>query len=550
MSLRKSFFTINYEVQTKWKQTTILLIRQLPYTFITMPKQQIDPLFQLIKSISKSEKRNFKLFANRISSDKETKFLQLFDVLDRLDEYNEIVILKKAKGIKQSQLPNLKAHLYKQLLTSLRLTQVNHDITINIREQIDHAKVLYNKGLYQQSLRLLEKTKGLARKSKKNILVFEIIEFEKLIESQYVTKSIENRAEEITSEANEISNTMSGVVFFSNMSIRLYGLYLKVGYVRNEKDLVMVKEFFNANLHQYDIQKLSFFEKLYLYQSYVWYYLIIQDFLMCYKYAQKWVDLFQTNPEMIPVQTDLYLKGLNNVLVALFYTNHVTTFNKNLRLLKKLEKEDHFKHNSNLTILLKMFSYMHKINKHYMEGTFTKGIELIPEIENFLEECKYGMDNHRALVFYYKIACLYFGNAQYKEAIKYLNKISDVRDTSLRGDIHCFGRILNLISHYELENTELLEYQIRSTYRFLAKMEDLQEVQKYILRFLRKLSMISPDQLKEEFKKSRADLQKMANDPFEKRAFLYLDLISWLDSKIENRPVQDVIMEKSNKRKK
>jgi predicted DNA-binding transcriptional regulator YafY len=124
-----------------------------------------------------------------------------------------------------------------------------------------------------------------------------------------------------------------------------------------------------------------------------------------------------------------------------------------------------------------------------------------------------------------------------------------VRDTTLRGDIHCFGRILNLISHYELENTELLEYQIRSTYRFLAKMEDLQEVQKYILRFLRKLSSISPDQLKDELKKSRIDLQKWVNDPFEKRAFLYLDIISWLDSKIENRPVQEVIMEKIEKNK-
>jgi len=85
---------------------------------------------------------------------------------------------------------------------------------------------------------------------------------------------------------------MDGVVYFSNMSIRLYGLYLKVGYVRNEKDLLMVQEFFNTNLRSHDIQSLSFFEKLYLYQSYVWYYLIVQDFILCYKYAQKWVDLF------------------------------------------------------------------------------------------------------------------------------------------------------------------------------------------------------------------------------------------------------------------
>jgi hypothetical protein len=78
-------------------------------------------------------------------------------------------------------------------------------------------------------------------------------------------------------------------------------------------------------------------------------------------------------------------------------------------------------------------------------------------------------------------------------------------------------------------------------------MDDLQEVQKYILKFLRKLSTISPDQLKTEFKKSRKELEQWVNDPYEKRSFLYLDLISWLDSKIENRPVQEVIMEKTRK---
>jgi tetratricopeptide (TPR) repeat protein len=466
-----------------------------------------------------------------------------------MEEYNEELILKKAKDIKQTQLPNLKAHLYKQLLTSLRLTQINHDLNISIREQIDYAKVLYNKGLYQQSLKILEKTKLQAQKHQRNILHFEIVEFEKLIESQYITGSIESKAEEITREAANISQIMHDTVFFSNMSIRLYGLYLKVGYARNEKDLFMVKEFFNSNLIPHNIEQMGFYEKLYLYQSYVWYYLIIQDFLMCYKYAQKWVDLFQMNPEMIHVQMDLYLKGLNNVLVALFYTNHYSKFKKNLRLLRRLEKEEQFKFNSNLNILLQMFSFMHRINKHFMEGTFEKGLKLVPEIENFLEENRIGMDTHRAIVFHYKIACLYFGTGDYRKTIQYLNKVFEVKDTSLRSDIHCFARILNLISHYELENTELLEYQIRSTYRYLAKMEDLQEVQKYIIRFLRKLSQISPDQLKTELKISRKKLLKWANDPFEKRAFLYLDLISWLDSKIENKPIQDVIIEKAKANK-
>ncbi|MRT94174.1 hypothetical protein [Ancylomarina sp. 16SWW S1-10-2] len=514
-----------------------------------MSKHQIEPLFQLIKSMTKSEKRNFKLYANRIGSGKESKFIQVFDSIDKMEIYKEELIFKRAKDIKLSQLPNLKAHLYKQLLTSLRLTQVNHDVTINIREQIDHAKVLYNKGLYQQSLKMLEKSKALTQKYERQLLNLEIVEFEKLIESQYVTKSIKTRADEITAESVGLNHEMGGIIYFSNMSIRLYALYLKVGYARDDKDLLMVSEFFNSNIQSVDMTKLSFYEKLYLYQSYVWYYLIIQDFLMCYKYAQKWVDLFQQNPDLISSQCDLYLKALNNVLVALFYTNHLSKFKNNLELLMGLENEEYVSVNTNLSILQKQFSYMHQINLYFMEGRFKDGTALVPQIESFIEENKYSLDKHRNLVFYYKIACLYFGCGEYREAIQFLNKIIEQKDTSLRTDIHCFARILNLISHYELEHTDHLDYQIRSTYRFLVKMEDLQEVQKYILRFIRRLSGIRPDQLKEEFIKSRSDLMQWVNDPFEKRAFLYLDIISWLDSKIEKRPVQDVIMEKARTNK-
>jgi len=46
------------------------------------------------------------------------------------------------------------------------------------------------------------------------------------------------------------------------------------------------------------LEELGFYEKLYYYQSYVWYHHTTQDFLHCYKYAQKWVDLFHESPAM------------------------------------------------------------------------------------------------------------------------------------------------------------------------------------------------------------------------------------------------------------
>lgn len=79
----------------------------------------------------------------------------------------------------------------------------------------------------------------------------------------------------------------------------------------------------------------------------------------------------------------------------------------------------------------------------------------------------------------------------------------------------------------------------------MIKMDDLHEVQKAMIRFVRSLGDIYPHELKSAFAKLHKALKKYENDPYERRAFLYLDVLSWLESKIENRPVADIIREKA-----
>jgi hypothetical protein len=117
-----------------------------------MARQHTDHLFKLIKSLTKAEKRNFKLYVKRLGDNENVKFLKLFDIIDKLPDYFEDEILKKAPEIKPSQLPNLKANLTKNLLTSLRLMAQHNDIDIMMRQQLDYAKILYNKALYRQSI--------------------------------------------------------------------------------------------------------------------------------------------------------------------------------------------------------------------------------------------------------------------------------------------------------------------------------------------------------------------------------------------------------------
>jgi len=447
---------------------------------------QTDHLFKLIKTLTKSEKRNFKLYVNRIGGKENAKFIQLFDVLDKQKEYEEDNICIKIPAIKKTQLSNLKRHLYRQLLISLRLIHIQRNTDIEIREQLDFAKILYNKGLYLQSLKTLDRIKAIAKEHHQDSLHLEIVEFEKYIEAGYITRSIESRADELAEEVSDRIRVVQKSNQLSNLALRLYGLYIKVGHIRHQKDAYIVWEFFKSNLPEVDVNKLTFYEKIYLFQSYVWYYYILQDFLKCFSNALRWVDLFNKNPRMIIVDPSMYLRGYNNLLAALFYTNDHNKFKKYFREFESITENLQDKLNTNGKMLCFQYLQTHRINSHFITGTFDQGVTFIPEIEVGLNQYRYHMDQHRVMVFYYKIACLYFGSGKNEEALDYLNKIINFKAGNLREDIQCFARMLQLICHYELGNIDLLEYIIKSVYRFFVKMEDLNMVQTEVLNFLKK----------------------------------------------------------------
>ncbi|MEO1258081.1 MAG: hypothetical protein AAFZ15_04765 [Bacteroidota bacterium] len=509
-----------------------------------MPKQQTDHLLQLIRTLTPAEKRHFRLFAKRNQSSADILFLQLFDLLDKSGKYNEALLLKKIPGLKKAQLANQKAHLMRQLLTSLRMLAKKRNEDIQIRESIDFAKVLYDKGLYHQALEILAKAKEVALKNQAFPLGLEIIEFEKLIEGQYITRSLEGRAGELACQSKEIIDQNIRTTDFTNLSIMMYGLYLRNGFARNNSDSKKAKKYFNDNLPKTRFEKLDFLGKVFFCQSYVWLYHICQEFLACFKYAQKWVNLFEEQPQMKNLFAPLYIKGLHHLINSLFHNLHYDRFLIALKEFEKVPLHINFKNNANVESLFHQYRFLHLINKHYLEGTFSEGVAIIPELAKLLNTNKYNWDEYRILVFNYRIACLYFGDEDYDNAIDYLNKIINEKVTSYRSDIQCFARILCLLAHFELGNRNLVEYQIRSVYRFLLRVEEMQAVQQAIFNFLKRTQKTMPSELNNEFKKLHAELLPLEKMHFESRPFLYLDIISWLEGKMYGTTIQQEIRKK------
>jgi hypothetical protein len=509
-----------------------------------MANHQKDFLFVLIKSLSKSEKRQFKIFASRLETSSNTKFIELFNILDKSEVYDEKLILKSGI-IQKVQLSNLKSYLYKQILVSIRLNIPSQNIRYQLREQMDFAVILYNKGLYKQSLKILDKTKQQALENDEKYMAYEIVEFEKLIESQYITRSIQGRADELVVQAKELNyrNTISSKL--SNLSLQLYGIMLKTGYVKSDEEYKYIDDYFNRHIAKLDESKFGFREKYWFYNANLWRSFLVQDFLASYKFAYKWVQLFYDNPNMIYLNPVFFLKGNHYFLESLYMLKYTSNFKRYLNLLEETIADPKFPSNDNLASLSFLYVYNNKLNLHILEGTFAESEYLIPEILDKLKVHSEHLDEHHEMLFFYKIASIYFGNEKYNECINYLDKIINNKNLTMREDLMCFARLLSLIAHYELGKDYYLENHLKSTYKFLLKMNDLHEVQKEIIKFLRNLNNFYPADIKKEFKKMHARFVELEKNTYEKRAFLYLDIISWLESKIENRKIADIIKEKA-----
>ncbi|MEL6845654.1 MAG: hypothetical protein AAFP02_20815, partial [Bacteroidota bacterium] len=283
-----------------------------------MPIAQTGQLFKLIKTLTKAEKRHFTLYAKKIQQKGDVRFLKLFELLEKQEEYDESTLLEKFKRINKSQLTNLKRNLYKHLLISLRLLQSKKQIEIQIREYTDFADILYGRGLYLQALKILAKAKKLAREHHLDLLHLEVIEFEKRIESRHITRSSTERMNDLIEESSRRKLVMTGIVELSNLKLHLQRWFINHGHA-NEADREHIDEYFLGSIADLEKSLHTFFEQVYLFQAYFWYHYILMEFEQCLEYARKWIARYESNEQMVRQDVDMYMKGLHHCLTMTFF---------------------------------------------------------------------------------------------------------------------------------------------------------------------------------------------------------------------------------------
>ena len=118
-------------------------------------------LFQLVKSLSKSEKRYFKLSSSLQSGEKN--YMKLFDAIELQAEYDEGAIKDKFAGETFiNHLPSEKNHLYSLILKSLRGFYADKSAAAILQEQLRNIELLVDRALYKECSKIIRKAKKMA----------------------------------------------------------------------------------------------------------------------------------------------------------------------------------------------------------------------------------------------------------------------------------------------------------------------------------------------------------------------------------------------------
>jgi hypothetical protein len=489
--------------------------------------------YELIHSLNKSQRL---LLSRKWSNPPYSHYLyvQVYQIIIAQKKYNQQEILGSIHTVKPNQLTNILKELTLKILDHLRIQQPPTPFE-QYRKLLKNYSILKGLNLPIQ-----------AEKWKKKALLFKtqntIISEAVLVDEE--TYYYETMSKPDTLEHYKFSNEVSPFTHsLMREYLKLREFYLIHRFSKNEQEHALLSESLNATISQIDYIYLSLYDQVVYNRMLYHFHYIQRDFVMAYKYATTLVSLYEKTG-LENYYREVYLKVTNYQLLCLYRLNAGQRYKKLLQRFCAIRFQSSLPDINHLNESHFKYVLTHQLNLYIIRGDFSHGLSHFSTLENRF----YSLDiNHNAGYvnsIYYKVACLHFGNGDFRSSVSFLDKLIFNMDKSGRPDLQIFARILKLTSLFELQETEYIFENIRSAYSYLARNKQLNMFQIEIMRFLRKCARLPASEIRDELVKLRAALHEVAQNKFEQRPFFYFDVISWLDSKLSGRSIASIISER------
>lgn len=485
-------------------------------------------LFDLVNSLTKSEKRYIRMYAEQSASDKN--YMELFDKLEGCkyeNGFDERSFKEKNKNEKFLKHYAFNKHyLYNFIIKCLVSYNAENSVDAKLHQMIMQCKILFEKTLYSQYFRSIKKAKEYAYKHERWGYFLQILDMEKIIIKKDEIQGEKSKL--IYNEAMEALRNLNDIFELGLLAANAHHNYRVYGIVRDEKQQEYLKKILSHPTLKSPERFTSRPKETYyriqevVYDTTAEYEKKLEAQLNRYDTVKKTPNAFKGL--ILNYDTDVLLSVIDSSL-NLERFEEVERYLADYKkvLVKKGADADDVEI---MTSLIEFRLFMKK-------GEVGKAKRYIPALEKILIKFHNKMLIDTELTIRYQIVKYYIMSGDYKTALKKANALMSHDYITKRTDYESYLKILNLIIHFELKNYDLLKYLLVSTYRFLYKRKKLFGLELLILEFIRKLPEIkNDDDLRFSFKQFSRRLNELKLDTFEKNAFEYFDFSGWLKNKI------------------
>lgn len=505
-----------------------------------------DDLYQLIRSLNQSEKRYIKLVAKAFTSKGTENQLALFDAFDRQQRYNEDKIRKDFEDkIPAKNFHVAKNRLYNLILKALYLYHLKSSDYQKINQLIYQSEILQKKGLYKQADALNEKAVQTAMKSE--IFPLAVTGLSAQAHSFMVQRDlskIKHYLDRNLQEEYDLLERYKTDLTYQYLQLKTLFITHKQQVVRSEEELAEIQL-----LKQHPLLKDPQLAKS---KNALDMYRFLNGFIHRYegdyeKAAEYWREFVHEIEALKTIPKNRIEEHISNINNLMFLQLEALLFDKawiNCQKMLDLLNHEHVKNNPHIIVKIKerviefkleyyLLSYQYKEALNYQTNNQPEIIGIYDQVGDF-----------RRLVIDYIQASIYLCNQMPKEAGQTIEKVFANKVLKQHQYIYAGAMILNLLIHFELGNYQLLESLLLNTYRMMYKRKLLYVSEKIIFKYLKKyLRMLTNQEIMDSFKSLKQELQAARADKFERNFLPNFDLVVWIESKIQEKSMSEIISE-------
>ncbi len=504
-----------------------------------------DDVFRLIKAMNKSEKGYFKKFAAKNAAGSKQNYIVLFDAIERMDSYDEDKLRKELSGEAiLKQLAVYKVYLFNLILKSLNQYGAFENSTSRIREYLENSKTLSSKALFKEALKQLKKAKEIALKFGHLNQMLEILIAERNIITVSPDKYILENRKKIYEEQRSAAKKLLKNFEYSWLSDQMVICVEHQGDFAREERLKEMEKIISSPLIADKELAEDLNMEFYRLHTRLFYFLGKNDLKHVSGILKEEIEVLEGNRHFIDDNPKNYASALINYLLF----SHITGARADVleavvkinRLRKKLKNK--------VPLSLELHILFHAANTELLIyrniSDMKRGRNVMKRIESELPKYSSEIPPQLRISLLSNAACFRFQDEDFGSALKLNKWLLDESGLLFRSDVHFFGRLFDLLIHYELGNIDLLEYNLNNTYRFLKDKGALHKVESLIIESLRIALKSVPEEAPGIFDELYHRLTRLKTDPHMQNLFSMFDFVSWAKAKAENKTLIEVLKEK------